>query len=87
MTPRPNSVPLPQRRKHSGCGKKIQREPRRRPYPCWPQALRAVRAWLAPIHWLTRCWQAFSDKPPPEPLAQLMSALKDGQGINLYLST
>lgn len=53
--------------------------------PCWPRALRAVRAWLAPAHWLTRCWSACSDQPPPAELATLLHALASGQGINLYL--
>ena len=54
---------------------------------CWPRALRAVRAWLVPAYWLTRCWNAFSDTPPPARLAKLLKTLASGQGINLYLRT
>jgi hypothetical protein len=30
----------------------------------WPQALRRVRAWLAPWVWLQRCWRGWSASPP-----------------------
>ena len=49
----------------------------------WPKALRAVRAWLAPFHWLTRCWKDWA-QPPPE-LATLLEAVGSGVPINLYL--
>ena len=44
----------------------------------WPKALRAVRAWLAPCHWLTRCWQAWAQAPPPPELATLLEAVRAG---------
>ncbi|GAC1355082.1 MAG: hypothetical protein NVSMB34_07920 [Variovorax sp.] len=47
--------------------------------------LRAVRSWLTPAHWLTRCWSAFAGTPPTAELAALIGALNAGQGINLYL--
>lgn len=52
---------------------------------CWPRALRVVRAWLVPPHWLTRSWNAFSDMPLPDQLAKLLETLESGQGFNLYL--
>ncbi len=33
--------------------------------PCWPQAIRAVRAWLAPWITLRRWWAARSTRPSP----------------------
>jgi hypothetical protein len=51
----------------------------------WPRLLRAVRAWLAPAHWLMRCWRACSAKPPPLELAALFEFLIVGCGIDLYL--
>jgi hypothetical protein len=74
-------------RKHQSGGKKIQQQPAVPAYPRWPKALRAVRAWLAPTHWLTRYWQAFFNTPPPNMLVQFISTFKDGRGINLYFST
>ncbi len=53
--------------------------------PCWTRSLRAVRTWLAPAHWLARCWAAFSAMPPPPELAALIEAVVASQGINLYL--
>jgi hypothetical protein len=53
--------------------------------PCWTRSLRAVRAWLAPAHWLARCWAAFSAMPPPPELIALIEAMVASQGINLYL--
>ena len=35
------------------------------PPPCWPRAIRAVRAWLAPWITLQRWWAAWSNAPPP----------------------
>jgi hypothetical protein len=51
----------------------------------WPAALRAVRAWLAPFRWLTRCWTAWAQAPPPPELAMLLAAVGSGVPINLYL--
>jgi hypothetical protein len=51
----------------------------------WPQALRAVRAWLAPFRWLTRCWKAWAQAPPPPALATLLDAVASGVPINVYL--
>src|SRR6476661_10452757 len=74
------SRPRLQPRKRRRDEKKIGQAPPPLLYPRWPKALRAVRAWLAPIHWLTRYWQAFFDRPPPNALVQLISAFKDGRG-------
>ena len=51
----------------------------------WPKALRAVRAWLAPFRWLTRCWNTWAQAPPPSELAALLEAVGSGVPINLYL--
>jgi len=48
-------------------------------------SLRAVRSWLAPLHWLARCCSGFFDVPLPPELATLSEALAAGQGINRYL--
>lgn len=53
--------------------------------PCWPQALRPVRGWLQPWYVLTRCWQAWSDLPPPPEVQALLNWVADGRPINLYL--
>jgi hypothetical protein len=56
--------------------------------PCWTRSLRAVRAWLAPAHWLARCWAAFSAMPPPPELMALIEVIEAmiaSQRINLYL--
>lgn len=55
------------------------------PAPCWPQALRAIRAWLAPTFWLSRCWQAFSNRAPPKAFADMLNAVMGGCGLNIYL--
>lgn len=64
---RPGDTPEPARKK-TGAGKHLIAS-------CCPRALRAVRAWLVPAHWLMRCWHAVSDRPPPAGLARLMKAL------------
>jgi len=66
-----------------------ERENNGRPKPSlsWPQALRAVRAWLAPFRWLTRGWKAWAQAPPPPELAMLLEAVGSGVPINLYLSS
>jgi hypothetical protein len=51
----------------------------------WPQALRRVRAWLAPWVWLQRCWRGWSTSPPPRPLQQALDWVRAGQPISLYL--
>ena len=53
--------------------------------PSSPKALRAVRVWLAPWLLLQRWWQAWTDKPPPAELQQLLNALEQGHAISLYL--
>ena len=61
------------------CGEKNQTV--RLPMRCrWPRLLRSVRAWLTPLHWLTRCWRACFAKPLPAELAALVEFLigKDG---------
>jgi hypothetical protein len=52
---------------------------------CWPVALRRVRSWLLPWHFLGRCWRAWSDAPPPPPLQALLDAVAMGRPLNLYL--
>jgi DDE superfamily endonuclease len=51
----------------------------------WPQALRRVRAWLAPWVWLQRCWRGWSTSPPPPPLQQALDWVMAGRPIYLYL--
>src|SRR6476661_430568 len=87
LMPEQKSRPLRHPRKRLRDEKKIRQRPPPPIYPRWPKALRAVRGWLAPIHWLTRYWQAFFNRPPPDVLVQLISALKGGRAINLYFST
>jgi hypothetical protein len=62
-------------------GKKISRAIA---YPYWTKMLRSVRAWLVPVHWLTRCWRAFANQPPPCEFDRLLQMLMKGDGINLY---
>lgn len=50
------------------------------------KALRAVRAWLTPWLQLHRYWTAWTDKPPPHELQQLLNAVANGHPLNLYLS-
>jgi hypothetical protein len=52
--------------------------------PPWPQALRAVRAWLHPSITLQRWWQAWSDRPPPPQLQALINSVAAGHGLHLY---
>jgi hypothetical protein len=51
----------------------------------WPQALRRVRAWLAPWVWLQRCWRGWSASPPPRQLQRALDWVMAGQPIYLYL--
>jgi hypothetical protein len=51
----------------------------------WPQALRRVRAWLAPWVWLQRCWRGWSASPPPRQLQQALDWVRAGQPLHLYL--
>jgi hypothetical protein len=53
--------------------------------PSWPRALRAVRAWLAPWIALRRWWTAWSNAPPPRQLQDLMTSLRAGHGLHLYI--
>jgi hypothetical protein len=55
------------------------------PAPSWPQALRAVRAWLTPWTVLQRWWTAWSKAPPPPQLQALISSVTAGHSLNLYL--
>ena len=57
---------------------------RRRPPVRWPEALRAVRAWLEPWVLLWRYWRAFSGLPPPAELKALLERVFSGQGLYLY---
>ena len=54
------------------------------PAPSWPQALRAIRAWLHPSITLQRWWQAWSDRPPPPPLQALIDSVAAGHGLHLF---
>ena len=54
------------------------------PCPCWAKAWRAVRAWVVPAHWLTRCWRAFANQPPPYEFNRVLQMLMKGDGINPY---
>jgi hypothetical protein len=53
--------------------------------PCWPRAIRAVRAWLAPWITLRRWWAAWSNAPPARQLQALMTSLEAGCGLPLYI--
>ncbi len=55
-----------------------------RPRVSWPEALRAVRAWLEPWVMLWRYWRGWSALPPPLELARLLEWVWQGRGINLY---
>ena len=55
------------------------------PAPSWPRAIRAVRAWLSPWIALQRCWQAWSNAPPPPQLLALINSVSAGHGLHLYL--
>ena len=54
--------------------------------PCWPRALRAVRAWLAPWMALQRWWTAWSTARPPRQLQAMMSSVTAGCGLHLYIA-
>jgi hypothetical protein len=53
--------------------------------PSWPGSLRQVRGWLTPWRWLWRCWQAWSDLPPPRELQALLEMVGTGRPLTLYL--
>ena len=55
------------------------------PAPSWPQALRAIRAWLSPWIALQRWWQAWSKAPPPPQLQALIDSVTAGCGLHLYI--
>jgi hypothetical protein len=60
------------------------------PTPSWPQALRAIRAWLSPSialqrWWQAWSWQAWSKAPPPPQLQALMRSVAAGCGLHLYI--
>jgi hypothetical protein len=57
------------------------------PAPPWPQALRAVRAWLSPWTVLQRWRTAWSKAPPPPQLQALISSVAAGCGLHLYIRT
>ena len=57
------------------------------PVPSWPQALRAVRAWLSPWIVLQRWWAAWSKAPPPPQLQALINSVAAGCGLHLYILT
>ncbi|MER5465915.1 hypothetical protein ABT010_35725 [Streptomyces sp. NPDC002668] len=61
-------------------------EPRpQQPQPAsWPQALRAVRGWLTPWATLQRYWRAWSTKPPPAALQELINTVGTGRPLDLY---
>src|SRR5438046_2081855 len=72
---------LPIRRRHpprrqrraSAAERDLAPAGQRQPPPCWPRAIRAVRAWLAPRIALQRWWQTWSKAPPPRQLQALMT--------------
>jgi len=66
-----------------GLGEKKELAKVAQPPITWPQALRAVRAWLSPWVLLRRDFQAWSRQPPPRPLRLLLEFLC--QGLPLYL--
>src|SRR6266487_4858650 len=72
----------PRQRKEAG--EKKEPEAPERPQVSWPQALRAVRAWLEPWVLLRRYWRAWSALPPPRPLQQLLEHLHQGFPLYLY---
>jgi hypothetical protein len=51
----------------------------------WPVTIRQVRGWLAPWHFLRRCWQAWSSRPPPAELQALLDAVGAGRPLYLFL--
>jgi hypothetical protein len=57
---------------------------RRRLRVSWPQALRAMRAWLGPWVMLWRYWRVFSDLPLPPELEVLLEQEFSGRGLYLY---
>jgi hypothetical protein len=59
-------------------------EPHPPQLPCWPRALRSVRAWPTPATTLNRWWRAWTDKDPPAELQALIHAVTNGHGIDLY---
>jgi hypothetical protein len=51
----------------------------------WPVTVRQVRGWLAPWHFLQRCWHAWSSRPPPAELQALLDAVGAGRPLYLFL--
>ena len=51
----------------------------------WPVTVRQVRSWLAPWHFLHRCWRAWSSQPPPTELQALLDAVSAGRPLYLFL--
>jgi hypothetical protein len=66
--------------------KKTISQGRQRPNVSWPVALRQVRAWLEPWIMLRRYWRAWSKRPPPVALQQVLESLWRGNGIDIYTS-
>jgi hypothetical protein len=60
-------------------------EPHPPQLPCWPAALRSVRAWLTPATTLNRWWRAWTDTDPPSELQALIDAVTTGHRLDLYL--
>ncbi|WUN13625.1 hypothetical protein OHA74_14645 [Streptomyces phaeochromogenes] len=50
----------------------------------WHQALRVVRGWLTPWTTLQRYWRAWSTKPPPAVLQELINSIASGRPLDLY---
>ncbi|MEV0280138.1 transposase [Streptomyces sp. NPDC050610] len=76
-SPRPS--PAPTKAQRGGSTTPHQPQP-----PCWPRALRAVRAWLTPATTMTRWWRAWTDKDPPSELQALLDAVTTGRPLDLY---
>ncbi|WP_328674153.1 hypothetical protein [Streptomyces sp. NBC_00328] len=66
-------------------GQRGGRPPSHQPHPAsWPKAIRAVRGWLTPWTTLQRYWRAWTAKPPPTELQNLINAVSTGRPIDLY---
>lgn len=51
----------------------------------WPDHLRAVRSWLAPLHMLAQIWRGWTSEPLSAEIQTLTASLQAGHGISLYL--
>src|SRR5262249_62016634 len=70
-------------------GGKISAQPRAGSTPGgglvpWPVTMRQVRGWLAPWHFLQRCWHAWSSRLPHAELQALLDAVAAGRPLYLF---